>query len=202
MARRNKNSALSWVKAAISIGAVAAIAVRIAFPEVKIDLITLGLMIIGVLPWLSELIESAKFPGGWEVKFRDLREAGEKVTSSSEPSPTPTHKAPPASPTKPSYVSVADQDPNLALVGLRIEIEQRIRQLSEQHGLPMNRVSLAKLIRELTRRDVIPYSVASGLEDLVAAGNQAAHGASVDPRIADWAFTDGPEILAALDALL
>jgi hypothetical protein len=202
MAWRNKNISLSWLKAVISLVAVAAIAVRIAFPDIRIDLVTLGLMIVAILPWLSELIESAKFPGGWEVKFRDLREAGEKVTSSSEPSPTPSHQPPPAAQPEPSYVSVADQDPNLALVGLRIEIEQRIRQLSQRHDLPMNRVSLAKLIRELTRREVIPYGVASGLEDLVTAGNQAAHGASVDPRIADWAITTGPEILAALDALL
>lgn len=199
---RNKEISINWLKAVISVVAVSAIAVRIAFPEIKIDLVTLGLMIVAVLPWLSELIESAKFPGGWEVKFRDLREAGEKVTSSSEPPPTASHQPPPVTQSQPSYVSVADQDPNLALVGLRIEIEQRIRQLSKRHDLPMNWGSLSKLIRELTRREIIPYGVASGLEDLVAAGNQAAHGASVDPRVADWAITTGPEILAALDALL
>ncbi|MCF5946695.1 hypothetical protein L2249_25705, partial [Xanthomonas perforans] len=78
MSWRNKEISINWLKAVISVVAVSAIAVRIAFPEIKIDLVTLGLMIVAVLPWLSELIESAKFPGGWEVKFRDLREAGEK----------------------------------------------------------------------------------------------------------------------------
>lgn len=162
MSWRNKEISINWLKAVISVVAVSAIAVRIAFPEIKIDLVTLGLMIVAVLPWLSELIESAKFPGGWEVKFRDLREAGEKVTSSSEPPPTASHQPPPVTQSQPSYVSVADQDPNLALVGLRIEIEQRIRQLSKRHDLPMNWGSLSKLIRELTRREIIPYGVASG----------------------------------------
>ncbi|KLB48674.1 hypothetical protein, partial [Xanthomonas euvesicatoria] len=62
MSWRNKEISINWLKAVISVVAVSAIAVRIAFPEIKIDLVTLGLMIVAVLPWLSELIESAKFP--------------------------------------------------------------------------------------------------------------------------------------------
>ena len=40
-----------------------------------IDAISLGLLIVALLPWASSLIESAKFPGGWEIKFRDLKKA-------------------------------------------------------------------------------------------------------------------------------
>jgi hypothetical protein len=39
----------------------------------KIEPVTLGLAALAVLPWLSSIIDSAKLPGGWEVKFRDVQ---------------------------------------------------------------------------------------------------------------------------------
>lgn len=65
-------STLTWLKASISVIACSLLLVRIFWPELKVDSVTLGLLVVGVLPWFSNLIESAKFPGGWEVKFRDL----------------------------------------------------------------------------------------------------------------------------------
>lgn len=191
---------MNWLKLAISLAAIIAIVLRIAYPDIRIDIVTLGLMVVAVLPWLSELIESAKFPGGWEVKFRDVRAAGEKVTSAAETA-LDQGQPRPASP-KPSFVVVADQDPNLALVGLRIEIELRMRQLAERHGVLVSRRSLGGLINELRRRELLPYPVASGLDELVIAGNQAAHGARVEPQVAEWAISYGPDVLAALDELL
>ena len=38
----------------------------------RLDSIALGLIGLGILPWLSSLIESAKLPGGWEFKFRHV----------------------------------------------------------------------------------------------------------------------------------
>ena len=206
MSWRDKKISINWLKAVISLAAVVAIGLRILYPDIRIDSVTLGLMVIAVLPWLSELIESAKFPGGWEVKFRDVRAAGEKVTSGSDAAPDPGHtpgqeQPKPAFPI-PSFVKVADQDPNLALVGLRIEIELRLRQLADQHEIPSSRRSLGGLINELRRRELLPYSVASGLDDLVVAGNRAAHGARVEPQVAEWAISYGPDVLAALDELL
>lgn len=182
------------IKVLISLGAVALVAVHLIWPGLTIDAITLGLVIVAILPWLSSLIESAKFPGGWEVKFRDVEAAGQKITASSEvtaevPSP------------KPSYLEISDQDPNLALVGLRIEIEKRLRILAEKHQIPSQR-SLMRLFDELRKRDILNDASMSGLQELVMAGNQAAHGAKVEHRIAEWAFDYGPIILTALDEKL
>lgn len=183
---------LTLVRSLISLGAVALIALRVWFPEIKIDTITIGLLIVAVLPWLSSLLESAKFPGGWEVKFRDLDSAGRRITgggftrAASQP---------------PSYLEISDQDPNLALVGLRIEIERRLRELARHHSLPANR-PMTQLLRDLREREVLNDPSLSGLQELVHAGNQAAHGARVEPRAAEWAFTYGPQVLGALDAKL
>jgi hypothetical protein len=54
----------------ISAGALALLAMQFSAPRLRLDAVALGLVVLAVLPWLSSIIESAKLPGGWEVKFR------------------------------------------------------------------------------------------------------------------------------------
>lgn len=187
---------INWVKALISVVALAIVFARLWLPKLPVDAISLGFVVVAILPWLSELIESFKFPGGWEVKFRDLRQAGEKVTSSAPPDalavPTPVPQ---------SFVTIAEHDPNLALVGLRIEIEKRLREYALRHGIAEQQ-PLGRLLRELTRREVLPHETVGGLQELIYAGNNAAHGAQVPDGVAQWAIDIGPKILAALDSHL
>lgn len=146
------------------------------------------------MPWLTSLIESAKLPGGWEIRFRDLQDAGRQVSAGQR-----TRKR---SPDPDAILEVVSQpDPNLALVGLRIEIERRIRRFAEL-GRVDRRQPLSRLLLDLYRLGILPGSVYEGLKEIVAAGNQAAHGARVEPEVSDWALAHGPDILAVLDDLL
>jgi hypothetical protein len=194
--RRYMKISINWLKIVISAAAISVIIVRIWKPDLKIDAITFGLIVVAILPWLSELIESAKFPGGWEVKFRDLREAGEKVTGSV---PSLTSEATSSVPL--SFVAIAEHDPNLALVGLRIEIEKRLREYATKYGIN-ERQPLSRLLIELAQREVLPQETVGGLKELIYAGNSAAHGAYVQAGVAEWAIDFGPKILAALDSQL
>jgi len=184
-----------WLKLGISIGALGAIIARMVWPDLKVDVITLGLIIVALLPWLSVLIESAKFPGGWEVKFRSLQSAAQKVISE-----VPTAATAGVAP-RPAYLEIIERDPNLALVGLRIEIEKRLRALGEAAGIKEER-SLMRLFQRLREEGVLRDASLSGLQEVVMAGNQAAHGAKVEPNVASWAADYGPELLATLDAHL
>lgn len=184
---------MTTVKVVISFGAVALIAVRLAWPQLTIDVITLGLLLVAVLPWLSTIIESAKFPGGWEVKFRDLQAAGEKIAQ------VKTGILKPKS--LDELLQVTTADPNLALVGLRIEIERRLRRLATQTQIS-DHLPLTRMFSELHKRGLLKESVFGALQEIVGAGNKAAHGASVEPAVLDWALSTGPEILAVLDELL
>jgi hypothetical protein len=56
----------------ISVGALALLAAELAVPSLRLDAVGLGLVVLAVLPWLSSILESAKGPGGWEVKFREI----------------------------------------------------------------------------------------------------------------------------------
>ena len=183
----------TWLKVSLSIAAIGAIIMRLIWPDMKIDIVTLGLVIVAALPWLSAILESAKFPGGWEVKFRDVQKAAAQVTGTAE-SQTVTHP-------EPAYLAIAAQDPNLALVGLRIEIEKRLRDLAAKHGMS-DQQPIRRIFDDLRRRQVIDPEALSGLDELIMAGNRAAHGARVEASVAQWAIDYGPRVLAVLDDLL
>jgi hypothetical protein len=182
------------LKSLVSLGAAGLVVVHMAWPELRVDAITLGLVIVAVLPWLSKLIESAKFPGGWEIKFRDVQSAVQKVMSDA-PVVARTSAAAPKTMT---FVQVADTDPNLALVGLRIEIEKRIRAIGQKIGITNER-SMIRILTRLRENGILRDTSLSGIQELVMAGNQAAHGARVDPSAAAWALEYGPQVLAVLD---
>lgn len=184
-----------WLKLIVSISAIALIIAHIGWADLRIDVITFGLIVVALLPWLSTLIESAEFPGGWKIKFRDVQAAGSKITegapASSEKQLTP----------RPAYLELVHLDPNLALVGLRIEIEKRLHALGDKHGIKPQR-SLMQCFNELRKLNIFDEKAVTGLEELVKAGTLAAHGAKVEPEVATWALETGPKILGVLDAML
>jgi hypothetical protein len=219
-------STTSCIKIAVSAVAVAAIVCRLIWPNIKnaIDVIAFGLFVVAVLPWLSSIIESVDFPGGWGVKLRDVQGAGSLVTAGAETkSAAAGHPSPrgaardasqaeaeaamqgsqvrtiPLDASEPAYMSIVSRDPNLALVGLRIEIEKRVRQLAATHGLP-DHLPLRKMLNELRRTEILDSQTCHGLDQLIMAGNDAAHGATVQTSVAQWAIEYGPEVLAVLDA--
>jgi hypothetical protein len=98
--------------------------------------------------------------------------------------------------------NVASNDPNLALVGFRIEIEKRLLELAQKYGIEFRKRPLGQTVRRLQEKEVLSSSVASGLSDLIALGNQAAHGARVAPEGVDWLMDQGRAVLIDLDDLI
>ncbi len=168
---------------------------RLVWPDLKLDTVTLGLIVIAIVPWLSFLLESAELPGGWKVRFRDVERAGAKVTSSASSSSLPSSEG--SLPT-PSFVTLETSDPTLALVGLRIEIESRLRKLVERCNLGETK-SVGHMFHVLQLSGILDDAALSGLRDLISAGNEAAHGARVEDSVARWAIDYGPVVLNALD---
>lgn len=198
-----KQISTSWLKVLLSLIAISAIIARILWPEIRIDSITLGLIILALLPWFSEIIESAKLPGGWEIKFRDVQKAAEKVVEEVSAKTGAEEKKLSTTDTilEPAFLHIAERDPNLALAGLRIEIEKRLRTLARYFQVP-ERLSLTQMLRELQKSEILTASALGGLQELIYAGNQAAHGAKVEDGVADWAISYGPVILKTLDKII
>ena len=141
---------------------------------------------------MAPLFKSLELPGGWKFEFQDLTNIQERAGEAgllSEGDEMPEY----------SYQLVADQDPNLALAGLRIEIENRLVKLAESADIDVRRSSVGRLMTVLNKKNLISFEEKSILADLVGTLNAAVHGANVDDRSADWAMEIGPKLLKTLD---
>lgn len=65
MTRRNL-----WIKILLSLGSVALLLLHNFAFSLRPDPVTFILLVILILPWLSDLIKSAEFPGGWKIEFQ------------------------------------------------------------------------------------------------------------------------------------
>jgi hypothetical protein len=197
---KQKSPALTLQRRVRRIVTLVALALAIAhllFPDLAIDAITLGLLAVAVIPWLAPLVKSLELPGGWKVELQEMYQVSSRaqdagLISADLGSPAPEH----------SFQLVADRDPNLALAGLRIEIERRLLRLAEQHQIPLRSRGIGSILRELDKRGVLTSEQRSVLADMVSLLNAAVHGADVDRRASEWAMEIGPGLLQSLDKLI
>lgn len=179
----------------VSAAAVMIAAAHLIWPNLKIDGITLILIVIAVVPWLLPLFKSLELPGGVKFEFQELQateqRAGDAGLLDEHPTPPLDHEY--------SFQIVADEDANLALAGLRIEIERRLGRLAEGAGLGSSKMSISRLLKVLADNGRLTNEQRSVLSDLVGLLNSAAHGATADHRSAQWALQVGPRLLATLD---
>jgi hypothetical protein len=99
-----------------------------------------------------------------------------------------------------SFQAILDQDPNLAVAGLRIELERRLRELGEMAGVDASRAAIGRLVRALEEKGALDRREISVIADLVPTLNKAVHADDLDWRAFDWAMDVGPQLLAGLDA--
>ena len=184
------------IQYAITLGALLLALVHLLWPSLTIDSITLSLVVIAVLPWLAPLLKTLKLPGGLEVEFKEL-EATEARLEKSGLLPPKEKTAPLAH----SFLSVAREDPRLALAGLRIEIEKRLAALVEKSGGRPRVKGVGGYLYHLRDSGVLTQEQQSVLADMVGILNSAVHGGEVRNDIALWALDVGPKLLAELDRL-
>ena len=189
-------STVSKLRFAVTIGALVLAAVHVTWPGIEIDAITLALLVVAVLPWLAPLVKSVELPGGFKIELQDLKQ----VESRANTAGLLAVEAAAAEESRFAFETVAAQDPNLALAGLRIEIEKRLLALARAHDLGSGRpMGIGQLLRALTRADVLSGEERSVLADMTNMLNAAVHGADVRRGAADWAIGVGPRLLTSLD---
>jgi hypothetical protein len=179
----------------ITLTALSLALIHLIWPMIRIDTITLTLFVISILPWLSSLFKSIELPGGLKVQYQDLEKIEDRAIQSGLIT-TEIDKIDESY----SFQTVASKDPNLALAGLRIELEKRLMHLASTRHLPINKKGLHALLEVLNHNELINGSEKALLSDLVALLNSAVHGATVDSSALDWALEIGPKILNALEA--
>jgi len=177
-------------------GAVA----HLYWPHAKIDAVTLALIILAALPWVAILFEEIELPGGWKFKIAEMKMSERRAVQvglldEGAPPQVPEHQY--------SFQMVADDDPNLALAGLRIEIEKKLNQLVESAGLTSGsnspRVNVGRALKILGDAGILTHDQSSVLSDIIGHLNSAVHGAKVDQQSARWALEVGSRLLKSLD---
>lgn len=179
----------------ISIGAMCVATAHFFWRSVAIDGVTAMLLLVAVLPSLQPLFKSLELPGGVKVEFQEL----ESVAKRADAAGLLAAPSPKGHPAAYSFLQVATSDPNLALAGLRIELERRLEQLAHSRGGEDAPSGIGNLLRYLNLRQLIGGAERSVFSDLVALLNAAVHGAKADLEPAQWALDIGPRILHALE---
>lgn len=183
------------VQIGISLLAIVVALSHLIWPSLAIDGITLMLITIAIIPWLVPLFKSLELPGGVKIEFQELKNIQKDIEKVGLATPKIEKEA------KPEYAfqMVVDEDPNLALAGLRIEIEKRLRDIAKANDINTEGKSFRPLLELLSRKEVITSSERAVLADLAGLLNQAVHGAKLDQRATEWAMDVGPRIIKALD---
>jgi hypothetical protein len=174
------------------------------WPNLIIDSTTVALIVLAALPWLLPFLKTLELPGV-KIEFRDIKAATDKITlqfeSAGDQSDEVDFKSKLTIQDSLDHLEpIANQDPNLALVGFRIELEKRLRRLAETHKIDVSRMTMRGTVRKLQQQGILPARVADGIVELVALGNSAAHGAQVAPEASQWVSNVWPEIIEQLDA--
>lgn len=193
------------VKIAVSATAIALFLIRQRWPNaVRLDSTSFALLAIAAAPWFLHLIDTLELPGGTKIKLRELEEAVSTLPLAAEqPEPESVTKPPLEAVTMHPQWLPSLADPNLSLVGLRIEIEKRLRALAQILELSADtQRSLPRIVRELERVAILNADEAVGLRKMIDAGNRAAHGAEVEIQANAFLVGGAPRLLAWLDTLI
>lgn len=183
--------------------------VHLKWPNLPIDSITITLFAIAILPWLIPYAKSIEIPNILRIDLAEAKAAIDKITNK-DVTVTPATLEINATLNKPSIRSKSDDiftnlenisytDPNLALVGFRIELEKKISSIFEKKIGSDKMMPLSRMVKILQDKNIIPSEIASGMKDLIGLGNKAAHGHIVELETAELVLTHGPRIFEELD---
>lgn len=178
----------------ITLGALLMAIAHALFPGITIDAITLSLIVVAIVPWLGPVFKSVELPGGVKVEYQQkLEEAAQRAGKAGLLSTVESRAR-----RQYSFQLVAEEDPNLALAGLRIELERQLKALAEAVGVGTSMQGARRLVTELWKQGALSEEERSVLADLLDLLNDAVHGVAVDHRASTWAMDIGPRLLESL----
>lgn len=173
---------------------------RLKFPHVELDPVLIILAIGIILPWLQGIFKSIEFMGA-KIELNEIIEATTKanqIENNTINEQIPISEK--VNDVKPTFLSLIERDASLAIVGLRIEIEKRLKILAATYDIPLN-ANVSIIANQLRDKGLFNDNTLQGLMMLIKFGNQAAHGIEVDKGAIDEIFFKGREILKKLDLL-
>lgn len=173
---------------------------HVVFPAAKIDIITVAMIAMSIIPWVEPLFKSVGLPGGITFQFQDLekiktdaKKAGLITTGNNNDNESFTILP------KYDFIEIAEKNKSLALMSLRIEIEKKLRLIATANKIDTGYYSAARLIDMLEQKNILTANENSVLKNMLSVLNKAAHAVEYDERVADWVIENGPSIISNLE---
>lgn len=188
------------IKWTISLIAIILTIVHLIFPKLNIDLITVFLLALAIIPWLESLFKSVELPGGLKFEFQDLERIELEAKEAGLINNAISEKEEEVYKFDYPFIELAKTNQSLALVSLRIEIEKRLRLIAEKYSIDANRNSMTRILKMLSQKGILSSQEDSTIRDMIYTLNQAAHGVDFDERTAEWIIDNGPQIIYSLDS--
>lgn len=102
---------------------------------------------------------------------------------------------------QPLPVSILAEDPALALLSFRTEVEQRLRRLARD-AVAQSTDSTDDILRGLTDEGLLEPEATEGFRNLLRMSDRTLRGARIDPAMGAWVREDGVSLLLSLDLML
>ena len=171
--------------------------IHMYYPSIRVDSITLGLLVVTVLPWLTPIFKSVELPGGMKFELQEFKEIEEKADKAGLIGKDVRD----LNTVEYTYQLVAKDDPKLALAGLRIELEDKLRKIAYKSGIAANHKGLGQILKALSAYELITMDEHAVLSDMVGILNSAVHSEEdkYDFRNVSWALDVGTKVLNSLN---
>lgn len=169
--------------------------VYLLFPEVRIDSLFLILLLIALAPWLTPFFKSIELPGGLKFEIDKFDDAADRAEAAGL-----LKKTVGSDTSLYFFQTILTEDPNLALAGLRIEIEKQLHLLAEYNQVRVSKAGIGILLSELSKQEVLNYEEQAALKDIVGILNSAVHGASVQQDTANKVVEVGVKLLLSIES--
>lgn len=186
-------TAKRWKIAITAISAVLLIA-HLIWPSIKLDAAAIFLIALCFLPWLGAIFKSIELPGGTKVEYREqVLKAVQKLEDSGL---IPTDQI---NPEDPIYLGFVNRDPNLALAGLRLDIERKLRTIADLLQLPEPHTSLRHIVDGIGEKGLFTPNQTQAMHDILRTLNNAVHGGKIAGNDARDVLIKGIRLLDSLD---
>jgi formylglycine-generating enzyme required for sulfatase activity len=209
---------MTSIKVGISLFAFSIIVLHFLWPRSTIDTAIISLVMISIFPWIMPYLKSLELPLIGKFEFNNkLKEVAQKAEEAgllyakTDPHTDLRTKyffsygkadslSKDKSKTEYSFQQIAETDPNLALAGLRIEIEYRLRAIAESRDLELRNSSDVDVVLDLLYLEkILSREEKSAIFELINLLNKAVHCAEVNKSSAYLAIKTCQDVLNALD---
>jgi hypothetical protein len=191
-------SAKQTLKIILTSVAILVATAHIIYPAAKIDMITVSLLAIAIIPWLEPLFKSVTLPGGFQFQFQDLkkletdaRQAGLITSGSNNESVIITESS--------SFLEIVKENKEMALLTLKIEIEKKLREIATSNHLTTPKLSTATIIDLLKQKNILSDNETSVLQNMLPVLSRGIHKTDNAAQNADWVIENGPSIISNLE---